>query len=564
MDDGQLRITNYELRTEAFMVSMVMVAVLALGAAPSADLYVASTGNDSNPGTEAAPFASLERTQVAVRARIASGLDKDLTVLVRGGTYRLAKALRFGPEDSGTAEHSVTYAAYPGEVVVVSGGRPVTGWRAGEFPNAPDLLRVECVTDDVRQIVVNNPLSAGDLAGQHAELVMYQNWSISRVAIVSTNERTIQLANPMGWIGHGAATTASPGKPTYVENALAFVDQPGEWYLDYDSGRLTYQGAPGEDPNKRSFVAPVSDQLVVVEGRADAPVRNLHFQGLTFAHTHWDLPSFGYMGIQAGHYGTSMDKPTFVLPAAIEFTYAQGCGLDRCRVAHTGACGIVFGAGTRNNKVHACELSDVGGNGIMVGWRGKGDIEGKEKGGDVSLAGDWTRAEDAPVDNEVVGNMVTTCGAVNHGCVGIFAAFSRGAQIAHNVVYDMPYTGISVGFRWDESETSQRGAIIEYNHVYDTMKMLADGGCLYTLGYQPGTIIRGNVFHDAHRSAFAHGGAPNNGIFFDQGSKGYRVEGNTIYNTSGDPVRFNQTSKDNMTWENNSLGVGTEQQRIGN
>lgn len=251
-----------------------------------------------------------------------------------------------------------------------------------------------------------------------------------------------------------------------------------------------------------------------------------------------------------------MDKPTHVLPLALEFTYAQDCTLESCRVTHTGACGIGFGPGCRQNSVRACQLADIGGNGIMVGWRGKGQITGTEKGGDFHLSGDWVDAGDVPTNNEIVSTILETCGAINHGCVGIFDAFAAGTRIAHNVVHAMPYTGISVGFRWDESDTNQRDTVIEYNHVYDTMKMLADGGCLYTLGYQPGTVIRGNVFHDAHRSKFAHGGAPNNGIFFDQGSKGYHVVGNTIYNTSGKPVRFNQTNNGNMTWENNSFDVG--------
>jgi beta-glucuronidase len=140
--------------------------------------------------------------------------------------------------------------------------------------------------------------------------------------------------------------------------------------------------------------------------------------------------------------------------------------------------------------------------------------------------------------------------------VGIFDAFSQSTAITHNVVREMPYTGISSGFRWNESGTSQRGGLIAYNHVYDTMNMLADGGCLYTLGYQPGAVILGNVFHTVHRSAYAHGGAPNNGIFFDQGSKGFRVEGNTIYDTSGEPIRFNQCGEDSMTWKDNQFGVG--------
>ena len=112
------------------------------------------------------------------------------------------------------------------------------------------------------------------------------------------------------------------------------------------------------------------------------------------------------------------------------------------------------------------------------------------------------------------------------------------------------------------SASSQRDTHIEYNHVYDTMKMLADGGCLYTLGLQPGTVIRGNVFHNVHRSRYAHGGAPNNGIFFDEGSTGMQVVGNTIYDTSGDPVRFNQTNAGNMTWEDNVFGVGINRQEL--
>jgi hypothetical protein len=68
-------------------------------------------------------------------------------------------------------------------------------------------------------------------------------------------------------------------------------------------------------------------------------------------------------------------------------------------------------------------------------------------------------------------------------------------------------------------------------------------------------VLRGNLIYDIQRSSYAHGGAPNNGIFFDQGTKGLLVEGQIIYNTSGDPIRFNQTNKDDLTWKDNSFGV---------
>jgi hypothetical protein len=50
-------------------------------------------------------------------------------VLVRGGTYTLQRPIVFTPEDSGRAGGLTTYAAYPGERPVFSGGRAITGFR---------------------------------------------------------------------------------------------------------------------------------------------------------------------------------------------------------------------------------------------------------------------------------------------------------------------------------------------------------------------------------------------------------------------------------------------------
>ena len=47
------------------------------------------------------------------------------------------------------------------------------------------------------------------------------------------------------------------------------------------------------------------------------------------------------------------------------------------------------------------------------------------------------------------------------------------------------------------------------------------------------------------------GGAPNNGMFLDESSKGFLIEDNTIYNTTGDPVRHNRNTADGHTWGKN-------------
>ncbi len=579
--------------TLVFAIAMLFVTALNLPGAqsePPQDIlfYVGPDGADTNSGTENAPFATLEKARKSVRKRIAKGLDANVIVYLRGGIYLLDRPLRFDARDSGTELHSVTYAAYPGETPIFSGGREISGWTRGNgnrwtvtlrdvkrgrwwfrqlfaggkrlprgrFPNEGDpFLRIESISDGVTELRLDRTFPGGDLAKKSAELVVLCNWSISRHRVDFTRGALVKTETPVGWIGHDW-TTASPGKPAFLEHALEFVDTPGEWYLDRSSGVLTYCAAEGENPSRMTFIAPKLEQLLRVQGKRDAPVRSLHFRGLTFEYTAWPLPKFGYAGLQAGHHGTTIKEKQHVLPLAIEYAYAVDCRMQECRVRHTGACGVGYAEGTQRNLLSGCELNDIGANGVMIGWRGRETLLSKSR--SYGLDTDWVNPLDTPVANEVSNCYIHDCGTVSYGAVGIYEAFCIYTRIAHNRVCDMPYTGISTGFRWDSTDTSQRGCRVEYNHVFDVMTKLADGGCIYTLGYQPGGILRGNLLHDVHRSDYAHGGAPNNGIFFDEGTKAFQVIGNIIYDTSGDPTRFNACKSENQTWRANRFGVAPD------
>jgi hypothetical protein len=121
-----------------------------------ADFYVAPDGKDANPGTAAAPFATIQAARDAVRKKIAAGLTNDILVLVRGGTYRIAEPIVFGPEDSGAEKHSITYAAFAGEKVVISGGRPITGWNKGDGETwTAEVPEVKAGKWHFRQLFVN-------------------------------------------------------------------------------------------------------------------------------------------------------------------------------------------------------------------------------------------------------------------------------------------------------------------------------------------------------------------------------------------------------------------------
>jgi hypothetical protein len=555
------------------------VLLLLTSAALAEDFHVSPAGRDTNPGTQSAPFATPGRAMEAVRVLAARGLKNDVRVTFDGGTYELPAPLVFTAADAGTREHSVTYAAAPGKTVVINGGRMITGWKqegrkwtaevpavkAGQWffrqlvvndrravrarwPQEDGVLHIATADNSVKSFTFDRPLPPGDLGGQDAELVVYENWSVSRALITASGDGRLATATSVGWIGHGPMTTASPGKPAFIEHARACLDQPGEWFLDRPAGSLTYLAADGEEPARTIAIAPFLTQLVKLAGTKEKPVRNLRFEGLRFEHADFALPAIGYSEIQAAHYGTSTKAPTHVQPVAIECVYAEGCRFEGCRLAHLNASGLGFGPGCKENAVIGCKVEDIGGNGLMVGWRGTGRLQAGTEG---SLDADWDDRADAPTGSEILNCVIRRCGADSRGGVGVFVAFSADTRVAHNDIHDLPYTGISIGYRWDTTPTSQARCRVEYNHIHDVMKKLADGGGVYTLGFQPGTVLRGNHIHNVHRSAYAHGGAPNNGFFIDEGSKGFLFESNVVHATSGRAVRFNQNQRDWHTWSNN-------------
>jgi len=72
--------------------------------------YVATNGNDSNPGTESQPFRTIQKA--------ADIVDPGDTVLIRSGTYAHFRIMYSGAEDQ-----YITFRNYPGERPVISGGQ---------------------------------------------------------------------------------------------------------------------------------------------------------------------------------------------------------------------------------------------------------------------------------------------------------------------------------------------------------------------------------------------------------------------------------------------------------
>src|SRR5205823_6119155 len=123
-----------------------------------------------------------------------------------------------------------------------------------------------------------------------------------------------------------------PGHHFLLANVKEALKQPGQFYLDRPTGVLTYIPKAGEMLGSTTIIGPRLQQILTASN-----LGYVTFQGLTFAHSDWQVPPEGYLGGQA-------DATT---PAAVSLTNSNGVVFQGDTVAHTGAYGIEFqGPGT--------------------------------------------------------------------------------------------------------------------------------------------------------------------------------------------------------------------------
>jgi hypothetical protein len=95
---------------------LFLFASISLGAQTSATYYVSTSGSDSNPGTLATPWLTIQKA--------ANTATAGATVYVFGGVY--TEIVSF--PNSGTAKAPITFQSYPGQTAIIDGtGLTVSG-----------------------------------------------------------------------------------------------------------------------------------------------------------------------------------------------------------------------------------------------------------------------------------------------------------------------------------------------------------------------------------------------------------------------------------------------------
>jgi parallel beta-helix repeat protein len=541
------------------MLLPLLAAGLCAGGAPAGPLtfYAAPGGNDAWSGSRPSvnrnktdgPLATLGRALEKSRAAHRETPGAEIRLELRGGAYALDRPLILTPDDSG-----LVLAAYARETPVISSEARLTGWRRSSVnPNlwetqAPAGWRFhELFVNGVREGRARAPATGffrsvkgpikdhpsqmlfapGDVKESWArdggvELVILQAWAQSRNQISAVDA----VSNVVSLAGDAFPNSSETGVRYYIENAPDAL-RPGAWRLDEQTGLVTYWPEAGEDVPSAMITAPRLYDLAHLEGEKDRPVHDIVFDGLVFAATDWRLTGGHDMDIQAA----------VEVEAALQARWAKHCAVVRCRFTRLGGYAVDFGPGCEDNKVVGCEMWDLGGGGVRLG------------------DSDATAAQAAPnFGNTITDNHIHHIGLIHAPAAGVLALLSASNLISHNEIDHTFYTAISVGWSWGYADTPCRGNIVEYNHLHDIGQgMLSDMGGIYTLGLQPGTILRNNLIHDV--SVFIYGGW---GLYTDEGSSGIVLESNVVYRCQS--AGFHQHYGENNLLYNNIFALNRDYQ----
>lgn len=545
-----------------------LIGVLLSFSLTAKDIYVSPNGDDSNEGTKKLPLKTISLAQVMAINLLESGEESEITVWLAGGTYSILEPRVFKSFSSGRENGTLVFKAQKGGSPIISGGVELTGWNKNEegfweanlpevlegqasfrelfiggkrairarFPNE-GYLHVEKAGEDRRTNFFfgksDFPIP-GNLKG--LELVFLHDWSISRIGVKEIDAVNDKLFT-VDSIGAKSPDFFhidywEPNPRYFLENAPEFLDADYEWIFQNDSNKFILKLPEGINPNNLQVVVPLSEGLISIIGEENQPVKNIHFEGITFQFSKWEIPEKGYFGVQACHFDPRPSTGEWaVVPAAISSVWAENVSFTACSFKNFGGSGIWFGTGSKNCKVVDSELLDISGNGIMIG-------EGQDR--KVNDEPWWTSAPDqVELGNSIENCSVSQVGAQFYGAVGIWAGLTADTSIMNNHIFDLPYTGISVGWMWSPVATPSRENIISGNHIHDIMNILSDGGGIYMLGLQPGSKILNNQIHDVEVNA---GRAESNGLFLDEGTTDVLVEGNLVYNIAKSPLRFHRAT----------------------
>lgn len=521
-------------------------------------IFVSPSGNDGSDGSISSPLATLEAAKEKAKA-----MTGNITVYLREGSYTINETVVFSDGD----RDNITFSAYNGEKVIITSGTPYRGFsectvngvrafrkdvgagadfnvlfsdkeklRRTRFPESGYLYVKEARDGDVVNPESEETVhrgyramyaAAGDLKGiavksdMVVRILHYWKDEMLNIKSYDSSDGRMVFTRP-------SSMCVNEGDRYFIQNVFETLNEPGEWYLDRESGVLYYIPYENESAEETVLWGSETDTLISVNGVDGISFENIVFRGNGFT-------------VPGGDGRRDFSQAAYDATSCLSYENASGFSVTNCEFRDIAACAVFMGKGISNACVENTYFENLGAQAVYI--RGE------------------NTALDSPSvtrDISVTNNIISGYGREFFNAVGILVINANSVNVSDNEIHDGYYTAVSVGWVWGYAYNVTYNNRICNNLIYNIGQgWLSDMGGIYTLGNQPGTVISGNVIHNVAADS-GQGGYGGWGIYLDEGSSYILVEKNLVYSCGSDGYHLHYGSYN--TVRNNIFAFNGESQ----
>jgi hypothetical protein len=298
----------------------------------------------------------------------------------------------------------------------------------------------------------------------------------------------------------------------FIEQVLAELDRPGEYYFDAQSSKLyVYPNATTDLVDLRMALL---DRLVTMTmGASNILVENIGFRDMapTYMHDQWSAPSGGDWALHRG--------------GAIFLENVQNVTIRNCHLFRLDGNAIFLSRRTRNVTIEQNRFEWLGESAIAT-W---GDTASAEHRGYDGTAGQF------PMYTTIQNNIFRELGIYQKQSSAVGQAKAALTTIRHNIMFNMPRAAINF------NDMLGGGDVVEGNLIFNTCRESGDHGPINTWDRQAFlTTLRDGKTPSfdplpriiADNFIFANYGA-SQGIDNDDGSSWHHILRNVFYMADG-------------------------------
>lgn len=343
-----------------------------------------------------------------------------------------------------------------------------------------------------------------EIIEEGCDIFVYCRWLCHKLRVEAIEKKSCEV------------TMSSSYNPVYASDATAYYTvynsrkllKPNSFY--YYDGQVCYLMNAGQNVRKIEIRLPVTSALLIISGCNKISFENIIFKGA-------DVEEWYVQSIQGAR---NLSRAVTVYNSTnVKFTNCDFSNNDGYSLGIDNSCYC---------NVNGCAFTNLGGGGIALGFGEKGVTH------------------HITIDN----NLFKGIGRIHPSAEAIISYKAHDIGITNNTICDTYYSGIGLGFTWGYGGLYSYNNYVANNHIHHIMRgVLSDGGGIYTLGNQQGTIIENNYIHDVISRVYSEAGSSL--IYFDEGSSNIVTRNNVLF---GAHTGVHENYGNNNIIENNVIG----------